>query len=182
MDKYPSFKELKRYETEFSIELCDQGSDVTVLAPHGGRIEPHTEEITKLIAGEDYNYFCFNGMKQGNNRDLHITSHRYDEEQALVLVQKSTTVITIHGCTRKDPMIFLGGLDGNLKEKISSALTTMKIPVSHSWPNCTGTNMNNICNRGITGKGVQLEISRALRDSPASRSAIAKAVRSSLSA
>ena len=40
----------------------------------------------------------------------------------------------------------------------------------------------NICNKGISGKGVQLEISRPLRDSPKAWEKIAAAINEALAA
>lgn len=180
MDKYSCFRELTHYEKDFEVDFCDRNSSVTILAPHGGRIEPHTTEIVKLIAGENYNYFCFNGRKEGCNNDLHITSHRYDAKQALMLVKKSITVISVHGCTRDEPILFLGGLDTHLKNHIAAELKTNNIAVDQSSSAYGGTHNNNICNRGITKKGVQLECSRPLRDSPKNRLTLASAIRRAL--
>jgi len=180
IDKYSGFQELILYENEFFFTICDRKSSVTILAPHGGRIEPQTTEIARLIAGDNYNLFCFNGEKEGSNGDLHITSHYYDEEQAVALVQKSLTVISVHGCTIQEPILFLGGLDANLKNRIAAQLITANITVDLSCLAYGGTHKDNICNRGLTGKGVQMECSRPLRDSPDTWLTIASAVRSAL--
>lgn len=182
MDKYDNFNALKSNESDYFIELCDRKSSVTILAPHGGKIEPHTSNIAQLIAGVSYNYFCFNGVKKHGNQDLHISSHRYDEEQAIALSLMSTTVITVHGCKEQKPMIYLGGLDRSLRQKIAHCLDEQNLPYRQclsSWP-ISGTNPDNICNRGITGKGAQLEISRGLRDSAAAWKTIATAARCAL--
>lgn len=178
MDTYSSFKQLKAVETEYCITHVDRGSDITIIAPHGGNIEPHTSEIAGLIAAERHNLFCFNGLKQRNNHLLHITSHNYDEKQALALVQSSTTVISVHGCTRKETIIFVGGRDDQLKQRIAAALNRADIPAVACSQQARhgGRHPDNICNRGMTGKGVQLEISRPLRDSPQAWSKIAAAV------
>ncbi len=178
MDTYSSFKQLKAVETEYHITHLDRGSDITIIAPHGGNIEPHTSEIAALIAADTHNLFCFNGLKQRDNHLLHITSHHYDEEQALSLVRSSTTVISVHGCTRKEAVIFVGGRDDKLKRRISAALNRAHIPAvaCNQYSPHRGNHPDNICNRGITGKGVQLEISRPLRDSPQAWSKIAAAV------
>jgi phage replication-related protein YjqB (UPF0714/DUF867 family) len=180
MDKYSCFRELTHYENDFELEFCDRNSSVTILAPHGGRIEPHTTEIARLIAGDTYNYFCFNGRKEGCNKDLHITSHRYDAGQAILLVNKSLTVIAVHGCSSEKSILFLGGLDTHLKKHIAAELKTNNIAVDQSSSAYGGTHSNNICNRGITGKGVQLECSRPLRDSSQNRLTIATAIRRAL--
>jgi len=180
MDKYSCFEELTRYENDFVIDVCDRKSSVTILAPHGGKIEPHTTQIARLIAGDCYNYFCFNGNKERNNSDLHITSHRYDEKQAVALVEKSLTVLAVHGCTRQEPVLFLGGLDTDLIDRITAELATTNIAVDQSCPAYSGKHKKNICNRGLTGKGVQIECSRPLRDSPEAWETIATAIRRTL--
>ncbi|MBE0583253.1 MAG: poly-gamma-glutamate hydrolase family protein, partial [Desulfofustis sp.] len=83
MDTYANFSLLEQHEHDFSIELADRKVATTILAPHGGGIEPHTSEIARLIAGDEYNYFLFNGTKPSGNSTLHITSHRWDHPQAL---------------------------------------------------------------------------------------------------
>jgi len=180
MDTYQSFNELKSNETAYHFELCDRGSLVTILAPHGGRIEPHTSEVARLIAGSDVNYYSFNGTKEGCNRDLHVTSHRFDEKQALTLTKKSEIVIAVHGCSRIEELVFLGGLDKDLMLRIAEKLEEEDIPSVLSVKRFSGIHVDNICNRGSTGKGVQLEISRPLRDNPAARGAIARAVRAAI--
>ena len=97
-----------------------------------------------------------------------------------MLVQKSLTVISVHGCTEQKPILFLGGLDINLKNSIAGQLITAGITVDLSCLAYGGTHKNNICNRGLTGRGVQMECSRPLRDSPDTRRIIASAVRAAL--
>lgn len=181
IDKYACFKDLKQCENDFVLDICDRRSNVTILAPHGGLIEPHTTEIARLIAGDNYNCFCFNGRKEGNNSDLHITSHRYDEEHAVALVKQSLVVVAVHGCTSLEPAVFLGGLDSRLKDKIVAELTAASIAADQPCSAHSGTHRNNICNRGVTGKGVQMECPRPLRDSPDDRVTIAAAVRRAIS-
>lgn len=184
MDTYRSFKELRKRETDYHITWIDRNAHITVIAPHGGNIEPHTSEIAELIAADRYNLFCFNGLRSSSNQVLHITSHNYDEEQALALVQSSAFVIAIHGCSRKDQMIYIGGLFDELKEQIGEALDRARIPsvVCDKTSGYGGKRADNICNKGISGKGVQLEISRPLRDSPKAWEKIAAAINEALAA
>jgi len=182
MDRYESFKELKKHEHRYSINRLDRGSPITILAPHGGNIEPHTSEIARLIAAENYNLFCFNGQKQCDNHTLHITSHNYDEEQALTLVCSSSIVIAVHGCVQKSAMIFIGGRWEILKQHIAHHVHRMELPavICDETSGFSGQHPDNICNRGLNGGGIQLEITRPLRDSPRAWSLIAAAVREAL--
>lgn len=169
---YENFKELQKYEKEncdFKIEHKDRGSNITIVAPHGGKIEDKTTEIAKLIAGDSFNYYSFIGQKSNNNRDLHITSHKFDEPRALELVCKLKHVIAIHGCKDKQDRIsygkkiFIGGLDENLIDKLQEALKNASLPVSFLLK-FAGKEKNNICNRGTLGKGVQFELTSSARN------------------
>lgn len=77
MDKYSSFSELSAYErrgVDYEISVRPQlASSVAVIAPHGGGIERRTAGIAQRI------FYCFRGLKHRENRDLHITSHKFDE-------------------------------------------------------------------------------------------------------
>ena len=183
MDRYQSFKDLIQHESAYRIEVIDHHSPITIMAPHGGEIEPHTSEIARLIAANQYNFYSFNGQRSSDNRRLHITSHLYDEEQALLLVSCSEFVVTVHGCTRKEPVTFIGGLHEEMKLQIKGQLKRSGIPAELciNSKSFSGRHPLNICNRGKLGRGVQLEISRGLRDNPVSRLLLAKAVRQAMS-
>ncbi len=181
MDKYQNFEELSRNESAFRVEVVDRSSDVTVIAPHGGRIEPNSSEIAALIAGDTYNLFCFNGLKTDRNHDLHITSHRFDHPRALELVGKACYVIAVHGCTVDRPVAYLGGLDTRLITQISRELSLVKIDNQCCPPRFRGTHRDNICNRSRLRRGVQLELSRGIRDHESTWRTLGAAVRSAIS-
>ena len=91
-DTYSSFHELQRHEAldiDYKLTLRDTGSRVTIMAPHGGKIEPRTSDLARRIAGDNYNFYCFEGIKEKDNACLHITSHRFDEPGAVLLASKS---------------------------------------------------------------------------------------------
>ena len=92
-DRYANFKELKANEREgVDYEICKRfiSSAVAIIAPHGGKIEPGTSELAEGIAGADYTYYSFKGLKneKGANRELHITSSNFDEPIAVGLVEQ----------------------------------------------------------------------------------------------
>ena len=166
-DAYSSFNELRSHEEinrDYQIWVNDVGSPITIMAPHGGRIEPRTSYIARRIAGDQFNCYCFEGIKTGDNGRLHITSHNFDEPQALQLIARSQTVVTVHACTYKDSRIYLGGLDKKLISLMTGRLKAMGIVPTGISSRYPGLNPENICNRGITQKGAQLEVSRGLRD------------------
>ncbi len=166
-DTYNNFKELKRSETinaDYRISLFDVGSPITIIAPHGGDIEPKTSGIAAGIARDQFNYYCFEGIKPRNNRSLHITSHNFDEPRALKLLARCQTVVAVHACTDDRVLVYPGGRDQELMGIMEKDLMAIGISVANRNSKYPGVNPHNICNRGASGKGVQLEISRGLRD------------------
>lgn len=166
-DTYKSFDELTSQEElnrDYKIWVSDVGSPITVMAPHGGRIEPRTSYIARKIARHKFNCYCFEGIKAENNGCLHITSHNFDEPQALELIARSQTVVTVHACTDKESRVFLGGLDKKLISAIAARLKAEGIVRARTNQRYPGLNPDNICNRGTARKGAQLEVSRGLRD------------------
>jgi phage replication-related protein YjqB (UPF0714/DUF867 family) len=182
-DKYSSFDELKKREAldkDYRLSIRNAGSRVTIIAPHGGKIEPRTSDLAKCIAGENYNFYCFEGLKEKNNACLHITSHHFDEPNATKILLNSEVVVALHACTGNAGLVHIGGLNKKLGSMIDRELQDRGIQVSNNHPGFQGSNPDNICNRGATGQGVQLEITRDLRDDLKKVEIISEAVRSAL--
>ena len=162
-----SFKELVHREVEdqdyrIRIELRDPR--VLIMAPHGGKIEPTTGEIAAAIAEDDYSFYCFEGLKT-DSRPLHIESHLFDEPRALQVVQKADVVITIHGqIDQKEEFVMVGGLNDSLRSEITRELEGAGFQTRVPTERLMGTDSQNICNRGKLRRGVQLEVSRKVRD------------------
>lgn len=167
MTSYMGFKELVDREAEgqgyrVRIELRDPR--VLIMAPHGGKIEPMTAEIAKAIAGMDYSFYSFEGLKT-DSRVLHIESHLFDEPRALQAIEKADVVITVHGqIDQKDEFVMVGGLHDSLRLEIIQQLEAAGFQTREPAEGLMGTDPQNICNRGKSKQGVQLEISRKVRD------------------
>jgi phage replication-related protein YjqB (UPF0714/DUF867 family) len=145
------------------IELRDPR--VLIMAPHGGRIEPATAEIVEAIASTDYSFYSFEGLKAGGNGMLHIESHLFDEPRALRAAERADVIVTVHGQTdRKDEFVMAGGLDEGLRSEIERQLQAAGFQTRAPAEGLAGTDPMNICNRGRLRQGVQLEISRKVRD------------------
>jgi phage replication-related protein YjqB (UPF0714/DUF867 family) len=166
-DKYCRYEELRAAEAPdaFQITVSDRNTPAVFVAPHGGKIEPGTTQIAIAIAQNDFSIYAFDGRKAFDNADLHITSTRFDEPMALALVARSEYCITIHGARGAEELVFLGGLHQELKALLRDRLIKAGFePAESSDPDLQGTNPLNICNRGASRAGVQLEIMRGLRD------------------
>jgi phage replication-related protein YjqB (UPF0714/DUF867 family) len=168
MDKYKNFKELSKNECEnkdFQIRQCPRDDVVAIIAPHGGKIEPNTSGIAEAIAGDGHSSYFFEGLKPDNNQDLHITSTNFDEPLCLELVASSDIVVAVHGLAGPESRIDVGGRDQKRRDAICKNLIRAGFTAAIvSTGDHAATNPDNICNRGRSGMGVQLEITRGLRD------------------
>jgi phage replication-related protein YjqB (UPF0714/DUF867 family) len=165
-DLYRNFADLTLTEQEgkdFRRLAISRPSEVVILAPHGGGIEAGTSEIAKALADETFSLYCFEGLKQRGNQRLHITSARFDEPLCLELLQDARRVLAIHGCAGKAQRIHVGGLDQELSKAILAGLVHIGFPAQADGSHHGGSRPENICNRGCTGAGVQLEISAGQR-------------------
>jgi phage replication-related protein YjqB (UPF0714/DUF867 family) len=165
-----SFADLEKQFTE-GVHFCkttrDRGGTVLILAPHGGGIERGTSELARSIAGDDLSFYLFEGLMPTarQSQALHITSTRFDEPRCLKLISKFQKALAIHGCGGKEPMIYVGGKDDDLKNALIAELSARGHPIQLGTGRFAGIFHTNICNRTISGKGVQLELSNGLRRS-----------------
>ena len=168
MDKYSGFAELAQNEkgdVDFTILYREVDFRFAIMAPHGGGIEPGTVDIADSLAGCDYTFYAFKGLKKNGNGVLHINSNLFDEPLALKTSRHADIVIAIHGSKNKEEIVYVGGKHRELKQHLLHSLQSEGFAASISdVPGLMGIGPNNICNRCKTGKGVQLEISRGLRD------------------
>jgi len=165
---YSTFKELAKSESEgkdYQVRIDLRDSPVLVMAPHGGKIEPMTAEIAEAIAGHDYSFYSFEGLKENGNNILHIESHFFDEPRGLQAVRRADIVITVHGqLNRKDAFVMIGGLHNGLGSEIRRQLEAAGFQIRPVGKGLEGIDPMNICNRGRLKAGVQLEVSRKVRD------------------
>ncbi len=167
-DKYRCFAELQKFENDqaYRIITVPRDSETLIIAPHGGKIEPKTSAVAEAIAGDDRSLYLFEGRKKACNYDtLHITSTRFEEPSCLGMMGSAQIVLAVHGCRGHDgELLYMGGLDQELSKKMATALAESDYDVrteGHPWP---GTDPSNVCNGGVRRVGVQLELSKELRD------------------
>jgi phage replication-related protein YjqB (UPF0714/DUF867 family) len=136
-----------------------------VAAPHGGGIEPGTTEIARAIAGADLAFYSVEGIKRAGNADLHITSRHFDEPRYVECVARYEKVIAIHGCDDNrgsDVAIWVGGGDRALVDRAVRHLASAGYAASIDTFT-PGDDPANLCNRGRSSSGLQLELSRSFR-------------------
>jgi phage replication-related protein YjqB (UPF0714/DUF867 family) len=169
-DRYGCFAELAANEREgadFRIVIAARRSPVAVIAPHGGGIEPTTSELAAAIAGDDHSVYCFESLHgHRDHGDLHIASDRFDEPQGLALVRASLFAVAVHGRANGDDgdRIWMGGRDAVLIKLAVDALEGRGFKALVGSGALEGKSQANICNAGTSGRGLQLELPRGLRD------------------
>jgi phage replication-related protein YjqB (UPF0714/DUF867 family) len=169
IEKYRNFSDLQQNEVEgqdYRIRSREGTTGIAVVAPHGGRIERGTSQVTEAVAGEEHSFYCFEGMKPvlSTNKALHITSNCFDEPGALTLVSRAEKVMTIHGARGSEEAVYLGGLDLDFRTHLIESCRSAGFDVGDDpSPTRQGMAAMNICNRGITGKGLQVELTFGLR-------------------
>jgi phage replication-related protein YjqB (UPF0714/DUF867 family) len=187
-DRYPSYTAL------YADPELDEGVDyalrhqhrtpatTTVLAPHGGGIEPGTSELCLAIAGfhpaslartaPAYSYWMFEGLRPSNNDELHVTSTRCDDPVALSLCGGSRHALGLHGCAPSAVGLpegtraaLVGGRDRTFRRYLLQELTGRGFQAidAAGWEAVNGDEPENIANRTATGMGGQLEITTPLR-------------------
>ncbi len=95
-DKYGSFRELVSGELPDAFEITEcYGAmrHVSIIAPHGGKIEPGTSQIARSISGDLFNLYCFDGRKPRYNDHLHITSTKFDEPTAIRMASTDSSSV-----------------------------------------------------------------------------------------
>jgi len=168
MDKYQNFHELSQHETmdmDFCVRFAERREAKTaVIAPHGGSIEPGTSELADAISSSDCHLALFEGIKATGNRDLHITSTNFDHPSFLDLVRRCGYVVAIHGERSENNTAYIGGADDRLRCCVKDALWSAGFDVQvHTSPLLQGKSPDNICNKGSSKMGIQLELARGLR-------------------
>ena len=84
----------------------------------------------------------------------------------LTVLGHSDVVVTVNGehSDEDGEGVFVGGLDTALGERIGAVLRRKGFDVrTHQDPDLQGREPRNLCNRGLSHAGVQLELSKAVR-------------------
>src|SRR6266705_28649 len=101
-----------------TLARTDDVPKTTILAPHGGGIEPGTSELCLAVAGYHpadlsqfppagvtYDYWMFEGLRDRDrgNLELHVTSTGCDDGVAVSLCAGSLNALTLHGFLPQPP-------------------------------------------------------------------------------
>jgi phage replication-related protein YjqB (UPF0714/DUF867 family) len=181
-DKYASFKALEAEQMNGKDYAIDYrrviGSPIAIIAPHGGHIEPLTDSIADEIAGDDFSFYAFRALKPGST--LHITSNLFDEPLCVDLLAGHERALAIHGWAESGERVCIGGRDKQLIAALKADLTAAAISVEDAADGLRGVDSKNIVNRCASARGVQVELTMALRKNRKTIDAFTRAVRYAL--
>ena len=142
------------------------GSKVLISAPHGGGIEFTTSDIADKVAGSSYNFHTFRGLlPSGNFARLHVTSTNYDCPYMEAVNQAGDYTLTVHGASGTEAITYVGGWDIAGMNLVKTKLLAAGFRLEPPPAGLSGTGSLNITNRNSRGKGIQLELTTALRSS-----------------
>lgn len=147
---------------DFFIRAVYRQSDVLVIALHGGKIEPRTSQIAVGIAGDLFNLYDFQGIRESNNWQLHVPSTDFSDIRLDMLIAKSSIGISIHGEKSYKNRVIIGGLNYELRDILTTYLRNRAFDAIKADINLKGEDPRNVVNR-LKYRGVQLEISADLR-------------------
>jgi len=115
----------------------------------------------------------FEGIREGGNADLHVTSTGCDDLVAVQLCAGALGALSLHGFKPAnlhpprppdEQVVFVGGCDDLLRGLLLEALDDVDVPVEAADGELDGDSVCNIVNRTLRGRGAQLELSEPLRD------------------
>jgi phage replication-related protein YjqB (UPF0714/DUF867 family) len=157
----------------------------TIVAPHGGGIEPGTSELCLAVAGyhpagldatpaggATFDYWMFEGLRREGNGELHVTSTGCDDGVAVSLAAGALNVLGLHGCTTAraelpdgTEAVLVGGCNATLRQHLLDELAAAGLTGVDAAGHASlgGTDPANIANRTLLGMGGQLEITAPLR-------------------
>jgi phage replication-related protein YjqB (UPF0714/DUF867 family) len=168
-----------------SLARTAELAKTTILAPHGGGIEPGTSELCLAVAGYHptnlpltppagvtYDYWMFEGVRPDENAPLHVPSIGCDDGVAESLCAGALNALSLHGfkpersgLPEDTQLVLVGGGDEVLRGYLLAGLKAVQLPAEDAGQHgeLDGNNPLNIVNRTKRGKGAQLELSEPLR-------------------
>lgn len=176
---YNSFDELKAAEvlgTDYRIRAAHRDTGLIIVGIHAGGIETGTSELVRALSGEGesgpfYSEYRFEGIKSSTsnsipgstNSSLHITSTQFDEPSLLWLLEQSNRVVSVHGESGTSLITYVGGLDLFIRDRIIASLIAAGFDAEVAVDDIAGVEPTSVTNAGLTGKGIQLELTTAQR-------------------
>jgi phage replication-related protein YjqB (UPF0714/DUF867 family) len=158
----------------------------TIIAPHGGGIEFGTSELCLAIAGYHpatlavipeigvtHDYWMFEGLRPGDNSELHVTSTGCDDGVAMSLCGGALNALALHGFRASQAgladdarVVLVGGRNATLKQHLLDEFAAAELNAvdAAGHPDLDGNDARNIVNRTLLRMGGHLGLTGALRE------------------
>lgn len=166
-DLYPSMTALEAARVkgvDYDIYTINNEHDVLVSSIHGGGIEIGTTELNYAIRElGGYDSFIFEALLTSGNSDLHVTSTNYDEPTMVGMVINKKQHVALHGASGDTPIVYVGGLDYNLRNTVTDELIKRGFDAQIPPQNIAGEEDRNVSNRTNSAGCVQLEMTTQFR-------------------
>jgi phage replication-related protein YjqB (UPF0714/DUF867 family) len=111
-----------RKDKDYRLHIENRSSEISIIAIHGGGIEPLTSELAGAVAGGEYNLYDLQGLRSFDNAAMRIPIARFDEMRLRGLLERSHTALSIDGVPGDDLVVHLGGRNRRLKAILNEAL------------------------------------------------------------
>lgn len=154
---------------QFAVHTRTAGLKAAIFAQYGGLAEPGTDICATRIAGDDLSshtvvscraiWAADDGEARMAPRPLH------NHPDGIALAEMCQTVISIrgrHACHDALGEVCVDGLDADLIKSIEDALAAGHFVVHDGPEYSRAKHPDNICNRGLRARGVELDISHEL--------------------
>lgn len=164
MSPYNSFAELVLSAVrgeDYDVVVVKRDAGTTVVAIHGGQIDPPTGELARAIAAEDCNLYLLCGLRAEGAAQLRIAVNHYDEMRLRALMERSQEALALLGAEGEVPRVHLGGRNQALKRALSEHLAAAGLEVAGPASAGAAHDPTRFYNRPANG-GVQMELSRGL--------------------
>jgi phage replication-related protein YjqB (UPF0714/DUF867 family) len=157
----------------------------TIVAPHGGGIEPGTSELCLAVAGYHpaalpqtppagvtHDYWMFEGVRERDNAPLHVPSIGCDDPMAVSLCAGALNALALHGFRPEPPelpedaqVVLVGGCNETLRRYLLDGFEAADLDAIDAARHgeLDGNDPRNIVNHTLLGMGAQLELSTPLR-------------------
>ncbi|NLG29254.1 MAG: hypothetical protein GX557_15195 [Chloroflexi bacterium] len=188
---YQSFAELVLNTVkgvDYDVVVAKREAAATIVAIHGGAIEPPTGELACEIAGADHNLYVLRGLRAERAAEMRIPVNRFDEIRLRALLEHSQEAVALQGVDGSLPIVHLGGRNQALKRALAEALAAEGFAVGAPASAGAAHDPTRYYNLPTYG-GVQVELTRALRgelrpgDAPGARwDAFVRAIRAGIEA
>jgi len=122
-----------RYErgVDYELTVRDRNAGATILALHGGTIEPLTAELAELVAGDDWNLYAIRGLRAGTGAELRLPTLRLREFRCDALLDRSELALALDGCDAGDAAL-VGGRSERLVQALLDHLQAAGLPASET--------------------------------------------------